>query len=663
MDIKLTESSIRKFLETKVSFEEVAAKVSLCGPTFDRYTKIDNDYIAEIEAITNRIDTASAQGVAREAVAILNQFEIQAKFNNDPYKEIFDFETNIDDVFKIDIENKNLITRFTAIALKNTQIGESPSEVKTLLENCGQRSINSAVDITNELTLLYGMPSHIFDLDKIGKQYLYIRESKKGEEIALLDGTKNKLHGNDIIIEDGNGKIIDLCGVMGGSFAEVTSDTKNILLIVPVYSPKYIRKTSLYLQKRTLASQIYEKSPDAKLCLPVIKQAIDLFSKRTCSEVSSKVFDFYPNQKSTKEVHLNLEWLNKFIGIHIPKEKVITILSDLGFGGSENGDNEIVCNVPSFRYEDINIREDLAEEIARIYGYFRLPSVLPCVNTNATINDKLLRNELKAKKYLSNIGFSEIFNNSLISEKLVNNCQLKISEHLGLNNSLSKDYEYLRISLIPSLLTNLKNNTGTAQQELNLYELSNTYQKRNKGNIPNEVSTLSLVSTQDFRKVKGVIESLFDQLNIKKVAFTPCSVSISPLFLSKKSADIVIDNRKVGQIGYVNPTVANTMDIEINTVIVELNFASLSENISSKYLYQPVSSYPELNEVVTIESNQFIGEIIEIIRNTSQFIKEIIYTNSYKNKHTFKIVFSSDTNNLNQLVANEIKEKIQNNFK
>lgn len=659
MDIKITYNSLKKFLETEATAEEIAAKVSLCGPTFDRIHKQGNDYIFEIEAITNRIDTASVQGVARETVAILNQFDVTSKMINDPYTIKTEFDQTQPSNFKIDVETPELTPRFMAISLGNVKISESPKDTIDFLEKCGERSINNAVDITNELTHLYGMPSHIFDLDKIAGKYLHIRKSKTGETLTTLDDTDNKLAGNDIIIEDNSKKIIDLCGIMGGKEAVVDINTTNILLIVPTYHPKLIRKSSLYLQKRTLASQIYEKQPDTELCLPTIYSAIKLFQERTGAVITSSLFDYYPQKLSPKIIELDLNWLSNFVGKEIEPERVITILDDLGFGGSVKN-NILFCTVPSFRYYDINIKEDIAEEVARIYGYFRLPSILPSVNLPPQELSQVLTNELKTKKYLANLGYSEVYNNSLISLDLITKTISKEENHLKLTNALSSDYEYLRTSLLPSLINNYKNNLGKIDGPINIFELSNTYKKRKTGKVPDEIPTLGMISGDSYTKVKGILESLFEYLNITNVEFTIPKSSPLQIFDSNKTASIYHRDTVIGHIGALSPVIANNYGITKDISILEIDFNKLVGCINNNYLYTPISNYPNMIEDITITSNSPVGEIITKIKDCSELITKVNYLSSFKNKHTFKLIFSSQENDLDQTKINIIKEIISN---
>jgi phenylalanyl-tRNA synthetase beta chain len=659
MDIKLTDSALRHFLETSLSPVDLAQKISLCGPTFDRLHQIGNDFVYDIEVITNRVDTASAQGIAREAVAILKQMSLSAGMKNDPYLETIDLYPNLGKTFSFEID-QNLVSHFVAVSLDHIQVKESPQATKTLLELCDERPINNIVDITNELTLLYGMPCHIFDLDKLGAQKLTIRESRAGEMVKTLDDQNNKLKGGDIVIEDGAGRLVDLCGIMGGQIAEVDEHTKNILLIVPVYQAAKIRRSSLYLQKRTLASQIYEKQPDPNLCLPVLTQAIELFQNRAGAQVSSAVFDFNPYPLAPKTIDLDTAWLNRFIGVSIPQNTVMAILHDLGFQTTVKSTSHLDCLVPSWRYQDINLKEDLAEEVARVYGYYRLPPVLPCVNLSPESRNILLSTETKIKTFLSDQGFNEIYNSSLISEDLVKRSKLSPDSHLKLKNALSEDYQYLRISLVPSILQNIKDNQGKTDEPYYLFELSNIYLKT-KEKLPDEYARLVIATTIDYRHAKGLVESLLLHLNIPDINFK-ASHNQPVYFHDSQTAHIYSGSQNLGYFGFVKPSVLHDYDITTDPIIAEIDMPSLAANISSQYTYRPISEFPEVSESLTISSDLPLGDIIEKISVANPLVHRVIYTQSYKNKHTFKIYFVSHEKNLTQNEVNLVKEKINHLF-
>jgi len=658
MNIKLTNKLISRFLKTDISPEDLATKVSLSGPTFDRVTKITGDYLFEIEAITNRVDTACAFGVAREANAILNQYRIPSELQNDPAKIEVSLYENLPETIQVNISNKQLSSRYCAVTLSGVKINKSDKDTQFLLSAVGERPINNAVDITNELTLTYGFPLHILDLDKIKGSSITIRESVKGEKLHLLDDSVVTLKGGDIVAEDGDHHLIDLCGIMGGTKAEVDNKTTNILLIVPQYNPRKIRQTSLYLQKRTLAAQIYEKQPDTELCLPVLTKAIEMFIQRCSAQVSGRVFDYYPEKLPEKVVDVDLLWLNSFIGIDIARESVIDILSDLGFSGKLVSFRTLSCKVPSWRHYDINIQEDLAEEIARVYGYYKLPSVLPTVDLPPSEPNKLLSSELNLKKFLAALGYTEIFNNSLISAELINKSSLKLNKHLKLVNALSVDFEYLRISLLPSLLSNLKQNLGKVDGSISLFEIANIYIKQPENALPEEKSTLSLITTDSFLKAKGILEAVFRHLNTATIDFHPLSDLSNTPFEMGRSAIIKSGKDELGIIGHIRPEVLHNLEIKADPVCAEISVSALISTILPGFTYTPISTYPPVMEEITIESGETIGSLIKVINNFDPLITSVIYLKSYKSKHSFKLTFSSTTSNLDQKTVETIKNKL-----
>ena len=659
MDIILTDSSLRKFLETSASAQEIAQKVSLCGPTFDGFHEVDGDFIYEIEAITNRIDSASAQGVAREAAAILTQFKVPAQLINDPYQDKIKFPPGLPQPFHFNFD-QNLVVRFAAISLENISIKPSPLATQKFLENCGQKPLNNCIDITNELTILYGLPSHIFDLDKLATQNLTIRESRSGEIITTLDHQANQLSGGDLVIEDASGRLVDLCGIMGGQVAMVDDHTKSLLLIVPVYHPAKIRHSSLYLQKRTLAAQIYEKSPDPELCLAVMSKAIQLIKERAGGDISSSLLDYYPSPYKPKSVSLDFNWLNHFIGIDIDNKTVISILESLGFSVDVSA-TQLSCLVPSWRYHDINLKEDLAEEVARIYGYYRLPSRIPTVTVQPEPKNLLLETELKIKKYLACHGLYEVYNSSLISQSLIDKTLQSSAQNLKLKNALSLDYQYLRHSLIPSSLENHKHNRGKVSGLIKTFEVAHTYQKVVNGQLPHELSTLAILCEGNFLDYKGLLETLFTFLQVRKIDFE--SAQNPPLYFDPAStATVTSDGLLLGYLGLPKKQVLRNIGLESSPTAIEINLENLVSRINPHPVYEPVSEYPNLLEDITIKSKYLLGDIIKIIKNTSDLIKEVQYLGSYQQNHSFRVSFGSYQKNLQQSEVNTLKKSIQQIF-
>jgi phenylalanyl-tRNA synthetase beta chain len=659
MDIKLSHKLLSQFLETKATPKRIASSLSLCGPTVDRLHKIPGDTIYDIEVITNRIDSVSAFGIAREAISILPQFGYRAKLLNNPYqltkKDLGALPKK--PPVKVIIKNQSLVPRFTCIALKNIVVKPSPKATQAILKNSGLRPLNNIIDISNELTLKYGQPVHVFDLDKIGDRTMIVRASKPGEKILTLDKKTLTLKGGDIVIEDGQGNLIDLCGIMGGGLSHIDKNTKNVLLFVQNYEPKQIRKTSLYTQQRSLASQIFEKSPDKEMVLPVLIRGVDLIKTRASGTISSNLIDIYPQPFKPHFVKLSLKWLNQIVGITFKKQLVINILKDLGFQVTSTPDM-LTCQVPSWRSNDIQIKEDLVEEITRIHGYFRLPSVLPTSMLENTTTEDILATESSLKHQLLNLSFTEIYNLSLVSKRLFNQAKISINPSLKLRNPLSKDHEYLRRSLVPSLLQNLKDNQNHQKKPLYLFELANTYLPRGERDLPEENPTLVMATSQiSFRQHKGLVESLLNNLKIDNLKFKPFKKD-SLTWDTAASALIYSGSKYLGTIGKINPQVSNNFELKDQVFVTNLNVSTISQIKGSTYQAHPLPKYPPVIEDITLNTNLKIGDLITKINKTSKLITQVIYQDSYNNKHTFKLYFSHPEKSLTQKQVNQIKTNI-----
>lgn len=654
MDIKVTEKSLRHFLDTKASIDEISRALSLCGPTVDRKAIEGNEVVLEIESITNRVDTSCTFGVAREANAILQQMGIKSKLINTPQESKPIIDKNLPKSVAFQVENDQLVKRFTSATFLNCNIKGSDTKTKDLLTLCGQRPINNLIDITNELTVLYGFPTHIFDLDKMATQKLMIREAKDGESITTLDDQKHDLKKGDIVIEDGLGRIIDLCGIMGGNVCEVDQHTKNILFIAPIYNPKKIRQTSLRLQKRTLAAQIYEKSPDPDLALHIVSIASQLIYERSGGKIGSQVFDHYTQKPDQKQISLDLNWLSKFAGTNIPNESILNILDNLGFEKNTIDGSILITTPPSFRAVDITIPEDVSEEIIRIYGYYQIPGKLPLIDSTPEKPNPIFHLENTIRQTLSTLGYYEVYNNSLISLEQICNYQGDPTKSLKLSNSLSSDFEYLRSSLVPSTLTNQKNNQGKTDLNKNLFEIANVYLKKDGEILPDEISTLCISTCLPITALKNTVESLLNKLNQNDYFFDQSTSS---------SANITNNQKLIGEIKQVNPHILKNFGVDASISVVEINLLALLESLNTQKTFTQISEYPDLKFDITVSSKKTIGELVKNIKNYHPSIALVKYLDSFQSKHSFQISLRSYTENLTKEYAQKLQEELKINLK
>ena len=556
MNIKITHKWLLDYLDTDATPDQVREYLSLCGPSIESVEKIGSDYVFDIEVISNRIDYASVLGIAQEAVAILPMFEKKAKFKENPLekynfkKYYLTHDRDIDNKkLNIEIKNKFLCPRFTAVIIDNVKIGTSPKFITERLIACGIKSINNVVDVSNYLMLAFGQPVHVFDYDQIKGETMIMRESKKGEKIVTLDEKEVTLQGGDIVMEDGSGRLIDLCGIMGGLNSAISDKTKNVILFVQTYDKVKIRKTTMTTGVRTIAATFFEKGLDPERVEPTLVYGVELLEKYAQGKVGSKIYDIHPAKQERKSLVMSYELFSKKIGVEIPKKTIVSILLNLGFtvfdapkqGLTLPEGQTLQITIPSFRTNDIDIPEDIIEEVARVYGYQNIPSVLqPIVYVNQPKEmEDIFVFQNRIKIFLKHLGLNEVINYSMVSKDRLIDFGLDPKDHLRLSNTLSKDIEYLRTNLTVSLLKNIKENSGK-KDVLRLFEIAKVYFPT-KEHLPNEIYKIGIVTNTDYSDIKGIIEAIYKELNIDDLS-VPEIVEKNDVFLAEIDFQTLIDH-------------------------------------------------------------------------------------------------------------------------
>jgi phenylalanyl-tRNA synthetase beta chain len=638
MDILIPDNWLKEYLKTKATSKEIAQKLSLCGPSVEKVSQTPYGPVYSIEVTTNRIDTACVYGIAREASAILPRFGIKALLK--PIKL-----SNLNLVQKVKYLNvdidANLCPRFTAVLIRNVKIGPSPKWMQDRLRAVGERPINNIVDISNYLMHESGQPMHTFDYDKIKGAKMILRESKKGEKVITLDGETRVLPGKDIIIEDGEGRLIDLCGIMGGELSAIDKNTKNVLLFVQTYNPVYIRRTSMKLAHRTAAAVIFEKATDPELVLTGLQRGIDLFVDLAKGKPEKKVLDLYFKPYKPRYIKINKKFIEERLGVPLSQKEIIKILSSLGFEIKTKGQNYEI-KVPSYRAIDVEIPEDIVEEVARIYGYHNLKSdlmtgALPNVSYKSPFDF-----EVKLKRILKGYGGVEIYTSSLVPESFVDKNALK------LKNPLGPESAYLRTSLMPSLIKAADDNVGI-KDIFHLYEMSNVYLPR-IGNLPEEKMMLAGIFFKvDYREVKGVIEALLEELNIDCDYITEDAAN----FLPSQRLVIKKNNKNLGQIG----------NLDGDLTYYEFDIELLRNNMIPRK-YQDIPKFPPQIEDITLEfpPKTKIGEVAKTIESNS-LVRGCDLSGVYKGSFTFRIWFQDLTKTLTDKEVEKTRNKILQTLK
>jgi len=641
MDILVSDNWLRDFLKTSATPRNIARYLSLSGPSVDRIEKRDGDFIYQTEITTNRVDSASIYGVAREAAAILPRFNIKAKLVPPKIKSTGNFVGNVK-YLDVKVDHK-LCPRFAAILIKNVKIKPSPDHIKKRLIAVGERPINNIVDISNYIMHELGQPTHTFDYDKITDAKMVLRASRKSEKIVTLDNKTHTLPGGDIVIEDGSKRLIDLAGIMGGLNSAIDSDTKNVLFFVQTYNPVNVRKTYMRLAHRTEAAAIFEKDLDPELVSLGIKRGIDLFVELTGGKPESQILDIYPKPYKTKKVITSLPFIEERLGVSLSKKDISKFLNSLGFKTSWKG-QKLETLVPSYRSNDIEIAEDIIEEIARIYGYHKLPSELMTGSIPDPLPDALFTFEQKIKNLLSGWGGAEVYTLSMVSKDQAGNGALK------LKNPLGEESSYMRTSLKPSLIRVVEDNSGE-KNPFHIFEIANVYLPR-KNKLPDERMILAgIFANTKYREAKGIIESLLEKLSTDVNYIAEDNKG----FLASKRISIKSRNKKIGEFGI----------LEENYIYYEFDTELLREESLSVSSYRPLPKYPAQIEDLTLilPSKTKVGDIITFINKADERVVRIELTDIFKNAYTFRVWYQHSEKTLNNEEVEEIRTKILDGLK
>lgn len=613
MNIKITYNWLLDYLDTDATPDQIREYLALCGPSVESVTKVGNDYVFDIEITSNRIDTASVIGVAQEAQAILPMFGKKARLKLNPLVNLKFDQVKPGSGFdlKVDIKNPDLVSRFTSLIFDQVQIGYSPKFIQDRLKLAGVKVINNVVDISNYLMITLGQPIHMFDYDKIADHHMIVRESKKGEKMVTLDEKEVFLPGGDIVIEDGSGKLIDLCGIMGGLNSAISSKTKRVLLFVQTYNKSKIRKTTMTTGQRTIAATFFEKGLDEERVVATTVSAAQLLEKYCHAKIVSQIQDIYPKKTPEKNLKFNVSLFEKIIGVSLGQDVIKKILLNLGFEVNFIG-SLIGIKIPVWRLNDIDIPEDIIEEVARVYGYHNIPSKLQSAVyvEHPKEMEQIFVFQNRIKTFLKHLGLNEVINYSMVSKNMIEEADLKVKDHLRLSNSLSEDIEFLRISLLPSLYKNITENKGK-KEALKLFEIAKIYLPK-KGGLPDEMHKVGIATSTSYFDLKGIIEAIYKELNI--------------------------DGRTLPEI------------VERNgSFMTELDFMTLIKNCRLVPNYKPLHPYAiiKLDKTFEIQPHTTYA-VVRQKAFLSKLLQKIEVVTLYQNKLTLRFYYSSSDRNITE---------------
>ena len=578
-----------------------------------------NDYILDLSITPNRADALSMRGLTYELGALYN--------NKVDFKDVEKEENYEATSLQVAIESDSC-RNYVGQVVKNVGVKDSPLWLQTRLMNSGIRPINNIVDITNYVLLEFGQPMHAFDKDLVGDK-IVVRDAKEGEVLETLDGEERKLQTTDLVITDGT-RAIALGGVMGGKNTEVSEETKNIILESAYFNPTTVRRTSAAHGLRSDSSARFEKGIDPNMQKAALARAVELILE-LCPNAVVESSVGVVNKEEEKVVEITTSYINNYLGISLSTEEIAAILEGLSFTVEVTGEN-LVVKVPT-RRPDISIKQDLVEEVIRIYGYDNLASTLPKFSKTTkgglTYSQRMVRD---LRGLYASLGFNDTINYSLVSEEEATGYTLEDHHKVRLLMPMTETHSTLRQSLIPGLLNTVQYNVARKQKDLKLLEIGRVFFGSGDDNIqPKETLYLSAAltgeervtkwlkesSTLDFFAAKGYLEVVFERLGLEeKVTYKKSTLEgMHP----GRFAEVHLGEKRIGFIGEVHPQVADKLGLN-TTYVFEINLDEVISESKVKPKYEEVTKYPEITRDIAMlvdvkDEYQNIYNVIESVNS------------------------------------------------
>ena len=567
------------------------------------------DTVFEYEITSNRVDCYSVIGVAREAAATFKLAFVEPKI------EVIDNGEKIEDYMSVEVHDKDLCPRYCAKICKNIKIGPSPKWMQRRLAASGIRPINNLVDITNYVMEEYGQPMHAFDLSMIEGKKIIVRRGKDGSEFQTLDGQLRKLDREILMICDDK-KEIGIAGIMGGENSKITDTVKTVLLEAATFNGANIRKSAKRLGLRTDASGKFEKGLDPRNAEKAINRACQLIQQLGCGDIVGGMIDVKVPLKELNRIAFHPDQINKLLGTEISREEMLETFSRLEL---EVEKDEII--IPSFR-QDLEGMADIAEEVARFYGYDKIPTTLPSGEATTGKLPFKLRIEEKARDIAEYCGFSQGMCYSFESPKVFD--KLTLSENapernaIVIMNPLGEDFSIMRTISLNGMLTSLATNYNRRNKDVRLYELGNIYLPKQMPltELPEERMqfTLGMYGEGDFFTMKGVMEEFFDCVGMKeKPEYDP---NAGKVFLHPgRQANIIYKGIIVGYLGELHPEVLDNYDIGIKTYIAVLDMPSIEPFTTFERKFEAIAKYPAVSRDISmvVPKEILVGHIEKMI--------------------------------------------------
>lgn len=556
-----------------------------------------NDTSVEFEITSNRPDCLSVTGLAREAAAT---YHVPLNLKKPTFQGI---DGNIQDALQVEIQNKEKCPRYAAGIVKNVKIAPSPRWMRERLRASGVRPINNLVDITNYVMLEYGQPMHAFDLRYVKDGKIVVRNAAEGETITTLDGVTRTLSPEMLVIADAE-KPIAVAGVMGGEYSGIMEDTNTVVFESAYFEPVQVRRTAKKLGMRTDASARYEKGLDPEGCLRTLERAFELVELLGAGEPVRTHIDLDYNEKQRNRIPFDPAWINKFLGTDISREEMCDTMKMLEI--EVDGDT---CISPSFRI-DLERPADLAEEVARIYGYNNIPSTVIKGVANASLTPKQ-----KFRRTLENatvaVGCYGILTYSFISPKYFDKIALPADSSLRktvvISNPLGEDTSVMRTTTLPSMLETLSLNYKNRNAAVALYEIGKEYLPTAPDKLPEEPDRLTIGmygDDADFFTLKGMVETILETAGLHDCTYKACGENTpfgeTCALHPGRSAVIYAGETPIGYLGEVHPTVQKNYEIGTRTYVAKLLIDEMQPLAQTEITYQPLPKFPAITRDLSL---------------------------------------------------------------
>ena len=643
---------------------ELSEKLSDAGFCVESCEPRDDDWLLDVEVTPNRADCLSHLGLAREVAAVTGG-EVHRPDPGPLPQE----GRPPDGVTAVEVTAPALCPRYTALTIKDIQVAPSPQWMQDRLNLCGIRPVNNVVDTTNYVMLEMGQPLHAFDLHELDNHQIIVRRAEDGETMTAIDGTECELRDWMCVIADAS-RPVAIAGVMGGLESEISDTTTDLLLESARFDPVSVRRTARRLRLSSDSSYRFERGVDSELQPLASRRAATLIAELCGGTIAPGFSDIRADSPETPEVTLRLDRVSLVLGVEVPSDRIVQMFRALELDITDRSEKSITVRVPTWR-DDLRREIDLIEEVARVYGYYKIGETTSIPVRPVRMSDRE-RSERRARRLLAGQGFHEAMTSSLVEDDDLQQAQpWTDSEPLALSNPISRQKTHLRLSNMPGLLATKKFNQARDQSEVDLFELGTIYvpQGSPDDQLPDEKLGLAVLTDREdgFFVLKGLLLNLLDELGIDEQPEE--QIGAEGPFHEGQSLKWVLDGKLLGCVGVLDGGVADTLDLENRPALMELDFGVLIEHCRFDRPYEPVPRYPSSRRDLAIVLDEGVkwAEVEGCVRDAAPgFLETVDFFDVYRGEQlpegqksvAFSLTFCSPERTLTNEEVDEAQQDI-----